>query len=135
MLTYEKFKLINPNVDIPEGVFLSLQRRIKRRIDFLTFERINEKDTDLKKRIDEVTEDIILGLYFKDRELLGVKEGNSLGNIKSESVGEYKVEYAQDNTLSADKKEDITTKFIDQMIKEVFVHMGLMYRGVYDYER
>ena len=119
---------------MPEGVFLSLQRRIRRRIDFLTFERINEKDKDLQKRIDEVTEDIILGLYFKDGELLGAKEGNSLGNIKSESVGEYKVEYAQANTLSADKKEDITTKFIDQMIKEAFVHTGLMYRGVYDYE-
>lgn len=135
MLTYEEFKNRSPEVEIPEGVFLSLQRRIKRRIDFLTFERINDKDKDLQKRIDEVTEDIILELYFKDRELLGAKEGNSLGNIKSESVGEYKVEYAQANTLSADKKEDITTKFIDQMIKEAFVHTGLMYRGVYDYER
>lgn len=135
MLTYEEFKLTSPDVDIPEGVFLSLQRRIRRRIDFLTFERINEKDKDLAKRIDEVTEDIILGLYFKDRELLGAKEGNSLGNIKSESVGEHKVEYAQANTLTADKKEDFTTKFIDQMIKEAFVHTGLMYRGVYDYER
>lgn len=132
MLTYEEFKNRSPEVEIPEGVFLSLQRRIKRRIDFLTFERINEKD--LQKRIDEVTEDIILGLYFKDRELLGAKEGNSLDNIKSESVGEYKVEYAQANTLSIDKKEDITTKFIDQMIKEAFIHTGLMYRGVYDYE-
>lgn len=135
MLTYEEFKNRSPEVDVPEGVFLSLQRRIKRRIDFLTFERIKEKDKDLQKRIDEVTEDIILGLYFKDGELLGEKEGNSSGNIKSESVGEYKVEYAQANTLSIDKKEDITTKFIDQMIKEAFVHMGLMYRGVYDYER
>lgn len=135
MLTYEEFKNRSPEVEMPEGVFLSLQRRIKRRIDFLTFERINDKDKDLAKRIDEVTEDIILGLYFKDRELLGAKEGNSSGNIKSESVGEYKVEYAQANTLSADKKEDITTKFIDQMIKEAFVHTGLMYRGVYDYER
>lgn len=132
MLTYEEFKNRSPEVEIPEGVFLSLQRRIKRRIDFLTFERINEEDKDLKKRIDEVTEDIILGLYFKDRELLGA---NSLGNIKSESVGEYKVEYGQVETLSIDKKEDITTKFIDQMIKEAFVHTGIMYRGVYDYER
>ena len=135
MLTYENFINKNPGIDIPEGVFLSLQRRIKRRIDFLTFERINDKDKDLQKRIDEVTEDIILELYFKDRELVGAKEGNSLGNIKSESVGEYKIEYAQANTLSADKKEDFTTKFIDQMIKEAFVHTGLMYRGVYDYER
>lgn len=135
MLTYEGFKNRSPEVEMPEGVFLSLQRRIRRRIDFLTFERINEKDKDLKKRIDEVTEDIILGLYFKDRELLGGQEGNSSDNIKSESVGEYKVEYAQSNTLSIDKKEDITTKFIDQMIKEAFVHTGLMYRGVYDYER
>lgn len=132
MLTYEEFKNRSPEVEIPEGVFLSLQRRIKRRIDFFTFERINEEDKDLKKRIDEVTEDIILGLYFKDRELLGA---NSLGNIKSESVGEYKVEYGQVETLSIDKKEDITTKFIDQMIKEAFVHTGIMYRGVYDYER
>lgn len=134
MLTYEEFKSRSPEVDVPEGVFLSLQRRIKRRIDFLTFERINEEDKDLKKRIDEVTEDIILGLYFKYRELLGAKESNSSGNIKSESVGEYKVEYGQVETLSIDKKEDITTKFIDQMIKEAFIHTGLMYRGVYDYE-
>lgn len=130
MLTYEDFKNRSPEVEITEGLFLSLQRRIRRRIDFLTFERISNGDKDLQKRIDEVTEDIINGLYFKDRGLLNNSEGNSSGEIKSETVGQYKVEYAQANTLSVDKKDGIVASFIDQMIREAFIHTGLMYRGV-----
>lgn len=130
MLTYEDFKNRSPEVEITEGLFLSLQRRIRRRIDFLTFERISEGDKDLQKRIDEVTEDIINGLYFKDRGLLNNSEGNSSGEIKSETVGQHKVEYAQANTLSVDKKDGIVASFIDQMIREAFIHTGLMYRGV-----
>ncbi len=130
MLTYEEFKKLSPEVEITEGLFLSLQRRIRRRIDFLTFERISNGDKDLQKRIDEVTEDIINSLYFKDRGLLNNSEGNSSGEIKSETVGQYKVEYAQANTLSVDKKDGIVASFIDQMIREAFIHTGLMYRGV-----
>lgn len=130
MLAYEDFKNRSPEVEIPKGLFLSLQRRIRRRIDFLTFERISNGDKDLQKRIDEVTEDIINGLYFKDRGLLNNLEGNSSGEIKTETVGQYKVEYAQANTLSVDKKDVIVASFIDQMIREAFIHTGLMYRGV-----
>lgn len=130
MLTYEEFKKLSPEVEITEGLFLSLQRRIRRRIDFLTFERISNGDKDLQKRIDEVTEDIINGLYFKDRGLLNNSEGDSSGEIKSETVGQHKVEYAQANTLSVDKKDGIVASFIDQMIREAFIHTGLMYRGV-----
>lgn len=130
MLTYEDFKNRSPEVEITEGLFLSLQRRIRRRIDCLTFERISNGDKDLQKRIDEVTEDIINGLYFKDRGLLNNSEGTSSGEIKSETVGQYKVEYAQANTLSIDKKDGIVASFIDQMIREAFIHTGLMYRGV-----
>lgn len=135
MLTYEDFIKNNPGVDLPEGLFTSLQRRIRRRIDFLTFERIRQDDKDLQKRIDEVTQDIINQLYFKDRELLISSEGNSSGNIKSESVGEYKVEYAQANSLSVGEKDRFTKNLIDEMIREAFIHTGLMYRGVYDNER
>ncbi|WP_106460157.1 hypothetical protein [Anaerococcus sp. Marseille-P3915] len=131
MLTYEDFIKKNPRVDLPEGLFTSLQRRIRRRIDFLTFERIRKNDKDLQKRIDDVTQDIINQLYFNNRELLIDSEGNSSSNIKSESVGEYKVEYAQSNSLSVDKKDGLVAGLIDQMIKEAFVHTGLMYRGVY----
>lgn len=130
MLTYGEFKKLSPEVEITEGLFLSLQRRIRRRIDCLTFERISEGDKDLQKRIDEVTEDIINGLYFKDRGLLNNSEGNSSGEIKSETVGQHKVEYAQANILSVDKKDGIVASFIDEMIREAFIHTGLMYRGV-----
>lgn len=132
MLTYDNFITNNPGIDLPSGVFISLQRRIRRRIDFLTFERIKDSDKNLQKRIDDVTEDIINQLYFKDRGLLISSEGNSSSNIKSESVGEYKVEYEQANTMSVDKKDGIVAGLIDQMIYEAFVHTGLMYRGVYD---
>lgn len=131
MLTYKEFITNNPGTNIPEWVFSTMQRRIRRRIDFLTFERIRENDKDLQKRIDDVTQDIINQLYFNDRELLIDSEGNSSGNIKSESVGEYKVEYAQSNSLSVDKKDGLVAGLIDQKIYEAFVHTGLMYRGVY----
>lgn len=132
MLTYDNFITNNPGIDLPSGVFISLQRRIRRRIDFLTFERIKDGDKNLQKKIDNVTEDIINQLYFKDRDLLISSEGNSSSNIKSESVGEYKVEYAQANTMSVDKKEGLVAGLIDKMIYEAFVHTGLMYRGIYD---
>lgn len=131
MLTYKEFITNNPGTNIPEWVFSTMQRRIRRRIDFLTFERIRENDKDLQKRIDDVTQDIINQLYFNDKELLIDSEGNSSSNIKSESVGEYKVEYAQSNSLSVDKKDGLVAGLIDQMIKEAFIHTGLMYRGVY----
>lgn len=131
MFTYKEFIKNNPGTNIPEWVFSTMQRRIRRRIDFLTFERIKDKDKDLQRRIDEVTEDILNQLCFKDRELLVSSEDNSSSNIKSESVGEYKVEYAQANTMSVDKKDGLVAGLIDQMIKEAFVHTGLMYRGVY----
>lgn len=132
MLTYDDFITNNPDIDLPSGVFISLQRRIRRRIDFLTFERIKDSDKNLQKKIDDVTKDIITQLYFNDRELLTSSEGNSSANIKSESVGEYKVEYAQANTISADKKDGLVAGLIDQMIYEAFVHTGLMYRGIND---
>ena len=132
MLTYDDFITNNPGIDLPSGVFISLQRRIRRRIDFLTFERIKDSDKNLQKRIDDVTEDIIIQLYFNDRELLIDSEGNSSSNIKSESVGEYKVEYAQANSLSVGEKDRFTKNLIDEMIREAFSHTGLMYRGVYD---
>lgn len=131
MLTYKEFITNNPSTNIPEWVFSTMQRSIRRRIDFLTFERIREDDKDLQKRIDDVTQDIINQLYFNNRELLIGSEGNSSSNIKSESVGEYKVEYAQSNSLSVDKKDGLVAGLIDQMIKEAFIHTGLMYRGVY----
>lgn len=132
MLTYKEFKEKCPKLDLSEGVFLSLQRRIERRIDFLTFERIKDNDLNLQKRVDEVTIDILNELYFSDIGFLKDNESDSSSNIKSESVGEYKIEYASANTLSSDKKDGLMANLIDERICEAFVHTGLMYRGVYE---
>lgn len=132
MLTYQEFKEKCPKLDLSEGVFLSLQRRIKRRIDFLTFERIDDNDLSLQKRVDEVIIDILNELYFSDIDFLKDNDGDSSSNIKSESVGEYKIEYASANTLSSDKKDGLMASLIDERIREAFVHTGLMYRGIYE---
>ncbi|WP_276862558.1 hypothetical protein [Anaerococcus tetradius] len=132
MLTYKEFKEKSPNVDIAEGLFFSLQRRIRRRIDCLTFERISDGDKLLQKRIDDVTQDIINTLYFNSKELLNNIDGNSSQNIKSESVGQYKVEYEQANSLSVNEKDRFTKSLIDEMIREAFIHTGFMYRGIND---
>lgn len=132
MLTYKEFKEKCPKLDLSEGIFLSLQRRIKRRIDFLTFERIKDNDLNLQKRIDEVTIDILNELYFSDIGFLKDNESDSSSNVKSESVGEYKIEYASANTLSSDKKDGLMASLIDERIREAFVHTGLMYRGIYE---
>lgn len=132
MLTYKEFKEKCPKLDLSEGIFLSLQRRIKRRIDFLTFERIKDNDLNLQKRVDEVTIDILNELYFSDIGFLKDNESDSSSNIKSESVGEYKIEYASANTLSSDKKDGLMASLIDERIRETFVHTGLMYRGIYE---
>lgn len=132
MLTNKEFKEKCPKLDLSEGVFLSLQKRIKRRIDFLTFERINDNDLSLQKRVDEVIIDILNELYFSDIGFLKDDERDSSSNIKSESVGEYKIEYASANTLSSDKKDGLMASLIDERIREAFVHTGLMYRGIYE---
>lgn len=132
MLTYKEFKEKCPKLDLSEGIFLSLQRRIKRRIDFLTFERIKDNDLNLQKRVDEVIIDILNELYFSDIGFLKDNESDSSSNIKSESVGEYKIEYASANTLSSDKKDGLMARLIDERIREAFVHTGLMYRGIYE---
>ncbi|WP_270595923.1 hypothetical protein [Anaerococcus vaginalis] len=132
MLTYKEFREQCPKLDLSEGVFLSLQRRIKRRIDFLTFERIKDNDLNLQKRVDEVIIDILNELYFSDIGFLKDNESDSSSNIKSESVGEYKIEYASANTLSSDKKDGLMASLIDERIREAFVHTGLMYRGIYE---
>lgn len=132
MLTYKEFKEKCPKLDLSEGVFLSLQRRIKRRIDFLTFERIKDNDLNLQKRVDEVIIEILNELYFSDIGFLKDNECDSSSNIKSESVGEYKIEYASANTLSSDKKDELMASLIDERIREAFVHTGLMYRGIYE---
>lgn len=132
MLTYKEFKEKCPKLDLSEGVFLSLQRRIKRRINFLTFERINDNDLSLQKRVDEVIIDILNELYFSDIGFLKDNESDSSSNIKSETVGEYRIEYASANTLSSDKKDGLMASLIDERIREAFVHTGLMYRGIYE---
>lgn len=132
MLTYKEFKEKCPKLDLSEGVFLSLQRRIKRRIDFLTFERIKDNDLNIQKRVDEVIIDILNELYFSDIGFLKDNESDSSSNIKSESVGEYRIEYASANTLSSDKKDGLMASLIDERIREALVHTGLMYRGIYE---
>lgn len=132
MLTYKEFKEKCPKLDLSEGVFLSIQRRIKRRIDFLTFERIKDNDLNLQKRVDEVTIDILNELYFSDIGFLKDNESDSSSNIKSETVGEYRIEYASANTLSSDKKDGLMASLIDERIREAFAHTGLMYRGIYE---
>lgn len=132
MLTYKEFKEKCPKLDLSEGVFLSLQRRIKRRIDFLTFERIDDNDLSLQKRVNDVIIDILNELYFSDIGFLKDNESDSSSNIKSETVGEYRIEYASANTLSSDKKDGLMASLIDKRIREAFVHTGLMYRGIYE---
>lgn len=132
MLTYKEFKEKCPKLDLSEGIFLSLQRRIKRRIDFLTFERIKDNDLNLQKRVDEVIIDILNELYFSDIGFLKDNESDSSSNIKAETVGEYRIEYASANTLSSDKKDRLMASLIDERIREAFVRTGLMYRGIYE---
>lgn len=135
MLTYEVFNERYPEIEVSEGIFKSLVRKIRRRIDFLTFERIKDADERLQKRIDDVTTDIICELYFSDIDFLNDKASNSTKDIKSESVGEYKVEYDGSNRIASDKKDNMMASLIDYRIREAFIHTGLMFRGFYDNER
>ena len=135
MLTYEVFNERYPEIEVSEGIFKSLVRKIRRRIDFLTFERIKDADERLQKRIDDVTTDIICELYFSDIGFLNDKASNGTKDIKSESVGEYKVEYDGSNRITSDKKDNMIANLIDYRIREAFIHTGLMFRGFYDNER
>ena len=136
MLTFKDFNEKCPEIDISEGIFNSIARRIRTRINFLTFERISDDDIKLQNKVDNLIADIICEIYLNGLGFQDEKAGEDLSpSIKSESVGEYKVEYVISENISSDKKSMLMDKLIDDRIREAFIHTGLMFRGFYENER
>lgn len=134
MITYDEY-LKEGFTWVSENEFNYLNRVIKRKINYMTFKRFNYKD---KTHIYYYNEIILSVLQDLERNglLRDSKCDNDFNNppIKSETVGQHKVEYAIGNDykdMSQEKREAIINFKINKIIREQLGHTGLLYRGRY----
>lgn len=135
MITYEEYIAEGFGENIPESEFNYIERIVKRRIKYLTFNRFNYKDEMHVYYFNEIMLSVMLelarnGLLNETK----CEDDTSISKaIKSESVGQYKIEYAIGNSyqdMAQDKKDYIIENKINRIIKEYLGHTGLMYRGI-----
>lgn len=133
MMTYEEYITEGFNSDITSKEFNYILRLLKRRVNYFTFNRFNEKNKTHQYYFNEILLSVLSDLYNSG--YLGNKDedGNKGKILKAESVGQLRYEYAvkTENSLSEDKKQDLMDKKINRIIKEYLGHTGLMYRGRY----
>lgn len=133
MLTYEEFKEEYQDISIDKSVFSFIESILLRKVNYLTFNRIDMTSEMEQERFYKLLASVIISLNFEG--LIAQNNGNSdsSGNIKSESIGEYKKEYfdSTSKTLSESEKQKRINDLILKAIKETYGNTGLMYRGYY----
>lgn len=93
--------------DLPSEVFKQKEIQASSIVDLYTFNRIKSADERIKNCVCELVD------------LLHNQESKE---IKSESVSKYKIEYAEDVSLSKEEKQH-------NIVRKWLLHTGLMYRG------
>lgn len=133
MLTYEQFKEEYQEIDIDKITFLKIQDEVLRKVNYVTFNRINFEEKAQLEIFVKLLISILLSLYSKNL-IVNRNNNNEMPNkIKSETIGEYKKEYFTPTTkeLNENEKGKEINDIIYQAIKETYGHTGLMYRGFY----
>lgn len=135
MITYEDYLAKGYADNIPQAEFDYIERIVKRRINYLTFNRFNYDNKEHIKYYNDIVLSVMLELTRNGllNESKYEDDTNTSQSIKSESVGQYKIEYAIGNSyqdMAQDKKDAIIDSKIDRIIKEYLGHTGLMYRGI-----
>lgn len=135
MITYEEYLAKGYADNIPQAEFNYIERIVKRRINYLTFNRFNYDNEEHIKYYNDILLSVMLELTRNGllNENKCEDDANTSQAIKSETVGQYKIEYAVGTSyqdMAQDKKDAIIENKIDRIIKEYLGHTGLMYRGI-----
>lgn len=133
MLTYEEFKEEYQDISIDKSVFSFIESILLRKVNYLTFNRIDMTSEMEQERFYKLLASVIISLNFEGLIAQNNSNSDSSGNIKSESIGEYKKEYfdSTSKTLSESEKQKRINDLILKAIKETYGNTGLMYRGYY----
>ena len=133
MLTYEEFKEEYQDISIDKSVFSFIESILLRKVNYLTFNRIDMTSEVEQERFYKLLASVIISLNFEGLIAQNNSNSDSSGNIKSESIGEYKKEYfgSTSKTLSESEKQKRINDLILKAIKETYGNTGLMYRGYY----
>lgn len=126
-MTYEKFIELGGNDKVPREFFISAKREMLGWINYYTMNRIDYDNSLLVDLVEETLLDLIDYDFNESQDWIN---STHRGNIKSESVGGHRVDYAipqEDEKLRREAKRDAN---IYEIIKMRFAHTGLMYRGV-----
>ena len=125
-LSYKEFKEGIGDSNIPESLFNIYQSVLGRKIDYYTFNRIDDKNIDLMK---ECITNLIVQVHDKFNGYNFIVEDS--GRIKkSESIGQQKEDYYVPTVADIDRMTKMEERFIYNQVKLYFSHTGLMYRGV-----
>lgn len=133
MLTYEEFKEEYQDISIDKNVFSFIEATLLRKVNYVTFNRIDMTSEMEQERFYKLLASVIISLNFEGLIAQNNSNSDSSGNIKSETIGEYKKEYfgSTAKTLSESEKQKRINDLILKAIKETYAHTGLMYRGYY----
>lgn len=133
MITYEEYKKEGFDTRIKYPEFQYIVRIVKRKVNAMTFNRFNYKNTTHIYHFNEIVLTVCQEII--SNKLYGFLDDakNENKTIKAETIGQQRVEYAisNDSALSSMDKTDLIDKRIKRIIKEELAHTGLLYRGRY----
>lgn len=136
MITYDEY-LIEGFTWVSKNEFNYLNRVIKRKISYLTFKRFDYSNETHIYYYNEILLSVLQDLgrsgLLREANSDSDYSNNNLA-IKSETVGQHKVEYVASNDykdLPQEKRDAIIDFKINRIIREQLGHTGLLYRGRY----
>ena len=127
LVNYEYYKEIFGDSGIPESLFKEYNLKSSSKINYYTFNRINENNLDDNIR-NTVCE--IMNLLYNQDKL--IKNQDSLDLKASETVGPHSVTYV--NNLNLQSQRILNSNDLEYECYKIcykhLIHTGLMYRGI-----
>lgn len=122
MIDYDRYKELTGDKDVTSEFFNRLKKYIEGRINYYTFGRLDYKRD--KERIEEC-----FIVCFEAIKSDMVMHDDKDENIKSEVVGDLRIEYYVPQITELNQIYNAKESKIYRIIKLYFAHTGLMYKG------
>lgn len=123
MIDYDRYKELTGDKDVTREFFNPLKKYIEGRINYYTFGRLDYKRD--KERIEEC----FIVCFEAIKSDMAMHDENEEKNIKSESVGDLRIEYYVPQITELNQIYNTNESKIYRIIKLYFAHTGLMYKG------
>lgn len=132
LVDYEYYSKIHGGSSIPESSFKTKAIEASSKVNYYTFNRIN--DTNINDDIRNTACQVAELLFEQESLKLSItKDTNENKEVASESLGPRSISYVNKSSLRSNQilsKEDLEEQ-VYKIIYQSLVHTGLMYRGVY----